>query len=129
MGHAAVELANRSFNDAPARLFRLLATVPGPEVAEIAAQAAAGLTGQPVDTRPKHGRADATDHKGYRLLLTSALAIAVMALALFRPFIVGTARLVLSTAQVKIGDTYSATASGFSPGETVRFFWTGPSDA
>lgn len=35
------------------------------------------------------------------------------------------ARLVLSTSRVKIGDTYSATASGFSPGEGVRFSWTG----
>ncbi|MEO7196345.1 MAG: ATP-binding protein [Pseudonocardiaceae bacterium] len=131
-GHAAVALANRRFDDTPGRLVRLLATVPGPEVAEMAAQAAAGLTGQPVDTHPRHGRADATDRhkKEHRLLLTtaSALAIAVMAFALFRPFIVGAARLVLSTSQVKIGDTYSATASGFSPGETVRFSWTGPSD-
>jgi actin-like ATPase involved in cell morphogenesis len=38
------------------------------------------------------------------------------------------ARLVLSTCQVKIGETYTATASGFSPGEKVRFSWTGPTN-
>ncbi len=35
-------------------------------------------------------------------------------------------RLVLSSSQVKVGDTYSITASGFSPGEDVRFSWAGP---
>jgi hypothetical protein len=34
--------------------------------------------------------------------------------------------LVLSHSQVRIGDTYSATASGFSPGEVVQFSWAGP---
>ncbi len=33
----------------------------------------------------------------------------------------GAARLVLSTSEVKIGDTYFATAWGFSPEENVRF--------
>jgi hypothetical protein len=37
-------------------------------------------------------------------------------------------RLVLSTSQVKIGDTYSVTASGFSSGEGVQFSWTGPTN-
>jgi hypothetical protein len=37
------------------------------------------------------------------------------------------ARLVLSTSAVEIGDTYTATAKGFRPGETVSFSWTGPS--
>ncbi len=32
----------------------------------------------------------------------------------------------LSTSEVKIGNSYSATASGFSPREGVRFSWTGP---
>jgi hypothetical protein len=35
-------------------------------------------------------------------------------------------RLVLSTSQVKIGDSYSITALGFSPGEDVQLLWTGP---
>jgi hypothetical protein len=34
--------------------------------------------------------------------------------------------LVLSHSQVRVGDTYSATASGFSPGEVVQFSWAGP---
>ena len=36
-----------------------------------------------------------------------------------------TARLMLSKSQVALGDTYFATASGFSPGENLRFVWTG----
>jgi hypothetical protein len=38
------------------------------------------------------------------------------------------ARLALTTCQVRIGETYVATASGFSPGEDVRFSWTGPTN-
>jgi hypothetical protein len=60
------------------------------------------------------------------------IAMAVTVVALLKPFTVhagtGAARLALSTSQVKIGDSYFATASGFSPGEGVRFSWTGPSD-
>lgn len=37
-------------------------------------------------------------------------------------------RVALSAAQVKIGDTYSATALGFSPGEDLQFSWNGPTD-
>lgn len=37
-------------------------------------------------------------------------------------------QLVLSTPQVKIGDSYSAVASGFSPGEELRFSWIGPTN-
>ena len=35
-------------------------------------------------------------------------------------------RVVLTSEEVKGGDTYSVTASGFSPGETVQLTWTGP---
>jgi hypothetical protein len=35
-------------------------------------------------------------------------------------------RVVLTTEEVKGGETYSVTASGFSPGETVQLTWTGP---
>jgi hypothetical protein len=35
-------------------------------------------------------------------------------------------QLVLSTSPVKVGDTYSATASGFLLGEDMQFSWTGP---
>jgi hypothetical protein len=37
-------------------------------------------------------------------------------------------QLTLSTCQVRMGETYVATASGFSPGEDVRFSWTGPTN-
>src|SRR5262249_19881356 len=36
-------------------------------------------------------------------------------------------RLALSASSVKVGGTYTATATGFSAGEQVRFSWTGPS--
>lgn len=71
-------------------------------------------------------RADRRPHRRWLLLITvSALVIAAAATAFVlrkQP----SARLVLSTSQVRIGSTYSATASGFSPREGVRFSWTGP---
>jgi hypothetical protein len=36
--------------------------------------------------------------------------------------------LVLSKSKVALDDSYSVTASGFSPGENVRFSWTGPTE-
>jgi actin-like ATPase involved in cell morphogenesis len=68
------------------------------------------------------------------LPLAGALGIAIVVTALvwLGLLIVGTgadtARLELSTRQVTIGDSYVATASGFSPGEGVQFSWTGPTD-
>lgn len=68
------------------------------------------------------------------LATATALVIAMVATAcglylLLKPSNVspgtGTARLMLSKPQVALGDTYFATASGFSPGENLRFFWTG----
>ena len=93
----------------------------------------------PRSTQPRatsSGRASSTDRRRPRrwlLLTASVIAVAASAFAFLKqPFIAhtgtGAARLVLSTAQVKIGDTYFVTASGFSPGEAVRFSWTGPSD-
>jgi hypothetical protein len=89
-------------------------------------------------TRPRatsHGRVSHTDRRRpRRWLLLAALAIAIAAsvFALLKPAIVntgsGAARLVLSTAQVRIGDSYFISASGFAPGEAVRFSWSGPSD-
>ena len=64
------------------------------------------------------------------LATTTALVIAIVVTAcglylLLKPSNVnprtGTARLMLSKSQVALGDTYSATASGFSPGENLRF--------
>ncbi|MGQ0481244.1 MAG: Hsp70 family protein [Pseudonocardia sp.] len=37
-----------------------------------------------------------------------------------------TPRLVLTTDQVRFGDSYYLTATGFTPGEDVRLSWTGP---
>ncbi|MGA9693938.1 MAG: hypothetical protein WBR33_21335 [Pseudonocardiaceae bacterium] len=67
--------------------------------------------------RAPDGRASTTDRRQHRrrLLLTTAFVLQN------QPSV----RLVLSTFRVKIGDTYSATASGFSPKEGVRFSWTG----
>jgi len=133
-GRAAVELANRRVGDTPARLFRLLATAPDPDVV---AEAETAQRSTP-PRAPKHGRADNTDRrqrKSWLLRTTGAamvIAIAVTAFACQGTFNVdagtGAARIVLSTFRVKMGDTYLATASGFSPGEAVRFSWTGPSD-
>jgi actin-like ATPase involved in cell morphogenesis len=68
------------------------------------------------------------------LATAAALVIAIVATAcglylLLKPSNVnpgtGTARLTLSKSQVALGETYFATASGFSPRENLRFFWTG----
>ncbi|MDQ2882605.1 MAG: ATP-binding protein [Actinomycetota bacterium] len=133
-GRAAVELVNRRVDDTPARLFRLLPTVPGPDVA---AEAETAQRSTP-PRAPKHGRADSAGRRQRksRLLRTAGaamvIAIAVTVFACVGSFNVdagtGGARIVLSTSQAKMGDTYLATASGFSPGEAVRFSWTGPSD-
>jgi hypothetical protein len=40
--------------------------------------------------------------------------------------IVAASQLVLSAPQVTIGESYFATASGFTPREPVRLSWTGP---
>ncbi len=61
------------------------------------------------------------------LTTVTALVIAAAATA-FMLWRQPSTRLVLSTSQVKIGSTYSATASGFSPREGVRFSWTGPTN-
>jgi serine/threonine protein kinase len=81
---------------------------------------------------PVHHPADRRPRRHW-LLLATALIIAMAATAygvyVLTPSHVnagtGTARLTLSKPQVKIGDTYYATAWGFSPGENVRFSWTG----
>jgi hypothetical protein len=61
------------------------------------------------------------------LTTITALVIAAAATA-FMLWRQPSTRLVLSTSQVKIDSTYSATASGFSPREGVRFSWTGPTN-
>ena len=58
----------------------------------------------------------------------AVLAVAVAAtIAVAQPSHAATVpRLSLTTARVHDGASYFATASGFSPGETIRFSWTGP---
>ena len=71
-----------------------------------------------------------------RALLVGALAVAVLAVAVAAYLLVlrpstanaDTAQLSLTTAQVRIGDSYFGTASGFLPGEQVMFSWTGPTN-
>ncbi|HEX4361363.1 MAG TPA: Hsp70 family protein [Pseudonocardia sp.] len=71
-----------------------------------------------------------------RGLLVGALALAVLALAVTTYLLVlrpttanaDTAQLSLTTSQVRIGDSYFSTASGFLPGEKVMFSWTGPTN-
>lgn len=131
-GRAALELANRRLDDTSARLSRLQATVPGgphrPPPVETAQWSEPSRD-------PNHGHAPTTERRHLlRLITATALVIATAGtvFAFLRPFMVnadtGGARLVLSTPQIKIGDSYLATASGFSPGEGVRFSWTGPTD-
>lgn len=64
-------------------------------------------------------------------LVTAAAALVILAvavtLAVLRPWN-ATAELTLSTSRVAVGDSYSATASGFAPGEDVRISWVGPTD-
>jgi actin-like ATPase involved in cell morphogenesis len=68
------------------------------------------------------------------LFITSAAALAVgaggLGFVLLKPATVGASikapELLLSTCQVKIDEAYTAIASGFEPGEDVRFSWTGP---
>jgi hypothetical protein len=81
--------------------------------------------------RAPDGRASRADRRPHRrwLLLTTVTALVIVAAA--TAFVLrkqpGT-QVALSTSQVKIGSTYSATASGFSPREGVRFSWTGPTN-
>jgi actin-like ATPase involved in cell morphogenesis len=66
------------------------------------------------------------------IVFTAALAITLggLGFVLLKPVTVGASikapGLMLSTCQVKIDETYTAIASGFEPGENVRFSWTGP---
>ncbi|HEX4250021.1 MAG TPA: Hsp70 family protein, partial [Pseudonocardia sp.] len=70
-----------------------------------------------------------------RGVLVGALVVIVLALVAAAYLLVlrpaasaGTTQLNLTTSQVRIGDSYFATASGFLPGEKVTFSWTGPTN-
>ncbi|MGH3547189.1 MAG: hypothetical protein ACRDQU_03505 [Pseudonocardiaceae bacterium] len=80
--------------------------------------------------RAPDGRAS-TDRRHHRRWLLLATTTALVIAAATTAFVLRSqpsTRLVLSTSRVKIGETYSATASGFSAREGVRFSWTGPTN-
>lgn len=80
----------------------------------------------PPSLAPAPGLRTTMPSKRYVLLLVGVLVAvaAATAFVLLRP----SARLTLTTSQVEIGNSYFATASGFSPGENVQFSWTGPTN-
>jgi hypothetical protein len=92
-------------------------------------QTSPGVSPPATDSRQRH----------YWLLLATATALViVIAATAFLAFLLlespnpntpaSEAQLVLSTSKVALGDTYSVTASGFSPGENVKISWTGPTE-
>ena len=117
------------------------------------AQAGYGPYQQQAYSRPPQQR---RKKSGAKRVLVSFIVLAVLAMAgaaaylVFRPdltrFGIGTpqaastgaasevtpsalgvqARVVLTAEEVKGGDTYSVTATGFNPGEIVELTWTGP---
>jgi hypothetical protein len=104
--------------------------------------AAAGTSPPKAGRPPRTGRRPAQRRQrlplrliasGAALLVTTATAVLVVGVAKPTTTLMNTntnteAALVLTTSQVKIGDSYSVTASGFAPSEAVRFSWTGPTD-
>ena len=84
---------------------------------------------------PAHHPADRHQRRHWLLLATALIiAMAAMTYVVYNVYVpkpshvdasTGTAGLTLSKPQVKISDTYYANARGFSPGENVRFSWTG----
>jgi hypothetical protein len=86
--------------------------------------------------RPPPSSAEPHGGPARRLLLIGiavavALVLAVVVyLILARPPAVAAtaAQLSLTSAQVKIGSSYLATATGFTPNEKVKFSWTGPTN-
>jgi hypothetical protein len=60
------------------------------------------------------------------LLDAAVVVVIVLACAITLLVNVGGAKLTLTNARVPIGTRYFTDASGFQPGEPVRFYWTGP---
>jgi hypothetical protein len=94
-----------------------------------------GPEADPSPTTPAHRAPTPVDRQRRPwLLITSAAALVIgaggLGYALLKPVAVGASikppGLMLSTCQIKLDETYTATASGFEPGENVRFSWTGP---
>jgi hypothetical protein len=86
--------------------------------------------GTPPGNLPTPTRQPTRKHYGWAIALLMVVAIATTAFVLLKPSNAGTgtAQLVLSTSQIKIGDNYRAEASGFLPEEDVRVSWTGPTN-
>jgi hypothetical protein len=112
--------------DTRQRLDLLLATNPHAKQQSPWRSQLPQVDGSNLPQAPPEGPARSTDR--WLLLATATalvIAIATAVFVLLRPTDVPAAKLALSTSKAKIGDTYSAIASGFSPGENVQFSWTG----
>ncbi|MBV9058864.1 MAG: Hsp70 family protein [Pseudonocardiales bacterium] len=88
--------------------------------------------GRPTSSPPT-GSASPAAHRPRRPWLVLGTIAALVAATAAAAFVLlkpasPVPQLTLSTCQVRIGETYVATASGFSPGENVRFSWTGPTN-
>ncbi|MBA2324226.1 MAG: hypothetical protein H0V92_09530, partial [Pseudonocardiales bacterium] len=72
--------------------------------------------------------------QGLLMIVVIVLAVAIGTGALLArqsstvPTAADTARLTLTTSRVRIGESYSVNASGFAPGEKIKFTWTGPTN-
>ncbi|MDQ2707150.1 MAG: hypothetical protein M3Z25_05740 [Actinomycetota bacterium] len=72
--------------------------------------------------------------QGLLVIVVIVLAVAIGTGALLArqsstvPAAADTARLTLTTSRVRIGESYSVNASGFAPGEKIKFTWTGPTN-
>ena len=98
-----------------------------------------GLSAAGIPTTPPGAAVAETDRRGYAHLaqgwpVAAGMGVAAIAVALLMrtssspPAATNAvpARVELSTSQVRIGDSYLANATHFTPGEGVRFSWTGP---
>jgi actin-like ATPase involved in cell morphogenesis len=116
---------------APARTQPEIVVPPPPPTLEAAPE----LEPSPGRPRlpPPTGPAAPPAHRPRRPWLVFGTAAALLAATAAAAFVLlkpasPVPQLMLSTCQVRIGETYAATASGFSPGENVRFSWTGPTN-
>jgi hypothetical protein len=98
------------------------------------AESAAGRSSGSADWQQR--RRAATSPVRRQLALAAVVVVTFAAAAtvfiLFRPSGVSAAtpiaRIALTTSRVRMGECYVATAAGFTPGEQVRFSWTGPTN-
>ena len=126
--HEGVTIGTHSVGHADRGPFRPVTTVAeflgrksGPSTARIPALPGAAEAGTA-------WRGYAHLARGWPVAAVIGAAVIAVALLVRTPSSPATnvARLELSTSQVRLGDTYLATATNFTPGEGVRFSWTGP---